>query len=465
MKEFSLVTHLLYHEEKLEVLVSWRNTTSAPLVDIFPDKVRNMKGEKLRIFTFNHAPSVFSDVDSKGFLHNVSGIDVEVIKAMGQALNFIPIFEHPGPERWGTILPNGTHTGMVGRISRDEAEIGVGNVFVTEVRANYITFTIPYDYERACFITSAPTELPKSYAILSPFSLNVWIVLTITVVSLTLFVPLFEMGIVNMIRSDRHDVSSAFLIILAKFCNQSVSLPERTAFRVLFAFIMLCGFVSTVFYSTNLTAFMLVKAVEPPYTSIKQIVAAGFEVGGFSDFWRAIFEESANENVRKLGQKFFSFFPDITPHLKRVVSREVVLLENTQHLEYLMKTFYTNREGKSPLRLMLEECINPFGIGALLRRHSPLKQPLDMAILHMREGGLVDKFFDMVLQVDHKSDHEEFELGYDPDADSTQHGIQDLSLQHLQGAFILLGMGYMIALFILITELLFSVIRPRTLKA
>ncbi|XP_066958194.1 ionotropic receptor 21a-like isoform X2 [Macrobrachium rosenbergii] len=382
---------------------------------------------------------------------------------MGQALNFNPVFEHPGPELWGTILPNGTHTGMIGRISRDEAEIGVGNVFVTEVRAKYITFTIPYDYDRACFITPAPRELPKSKAILSPFSLNVWIVFTVTVLALSLFVPLFAMGLVQKDRNNRIDVSSAFLAILSNFCNQSVTVPQTPAFQVLFAFITLCGFVSTVFYSTNLTAFMLVRAVEAPYTSIEQIVKAGFQVGGFSDFWKAIFEESANENVRKLGDRFFSFFPDITPYLKRVVSREVVLLENTQHLEYLQKTFYTNRAGQSPLRLMLEECINPFGIGALLRRHSPLKKPLDMAILHMREGGLVDKFFDMVLQEDHKNVHEEFDLGFDPNAESLQHNIQALTFQHLQGAFMLLGIGVLIALTALATELLYSVAKLKRL--
>ncbi|XP_066958193.1 ionotropic receptor 21a-like isoform X1 [Macrobrachium rosenbergii] len=463
MQELSLSTHLLYRDKKFEFLVLWRNNTPSSQVDVFPEKVRNLKGRPLRIFTFNHPPSVFSDVDSKGFLHNVSGIDIEVIKAMGQALNFNPVFEHPGPELWGTILPNGTHTGMIGRISRDEAEIGVGNVFVTEVRAKYITFTIPYDYDRACFITPAPRELPKSKAILSPFSLNVWIVFTVTVLALSLFVPLFAMGLVQKDRNNRIDVSSAFLAILSNFCNQSVTVPQTPAFQVLFAFITLCGFVSTVFYSTNLTAFMLVRAVEAPYTSIEQIVKAGFQVGGFSDFWKAIFEESANENVRKLGDRFFSFFPDITPYLKRVVSREVVLLENTQHLEYLQKTFYTNRAGQSPLRLMLEECINPFGIGALLRRHSPLKKPLDMAILHMREGGLVDKFFDMVLQEDHKNVHEEFDLGFDPNAESLQHNIQALTFQHLQGAFMLLGIGVLIALTALATELLYSVAKLKRL--
>ena len=29
-------------------------------------------------------------------------------------MNFIPVFEHPGPEKWGKILENGSHSGMIG---------------------------------------------------------------------------------------------------------------------------------------------------------------------------------------------------------------------------------------------------------------------------------------------------------------------------------------------------------------
>ncbi|XP_042855535.1 ionotropic receptor 21a-like [Penaeus japonicus] len=387
---------------------------------------------------------------------------LQVVEAIGSTLNFKPVFEHPGPARWGTILPNGTHTGMVGRISNDEAEMGVGNVFVTEVRAQYITFSIPYDYERACFLTPSPKEMPRWMALTFPFTLYVWLLLIMTVASLVVFVPLF--GKVMMLEEcadDLHTFSGTFLYITALFCNQATILPSRTPMQVMAAFLIISGFLTTVFYSSNLKAFMMVKVVEQPYTSIRQIVESDYDVGGFSDFWRAIFSESSNENVQKLGQKFFSFFPDITPHLSRVASRQVVLLENTQHLTYLQESYLTNRIGESPVRLMLEECINPFGIGALLRRNSPLKAYVDMAILRMREAGLVDKYFEEVLLNGHDKGHSLHDIEYDSEEAATDQGVIALTLEHLQGAFLVLGFGLFAALLVMLAEVATALCKRR----
>ncbi|XP_063605957.1 ionotropic receptor 21a-like [Penaeus indicus] len=340
-----------------------------------------------------------------------------------------------------------------GRINNDEAEMGVGNVFVTEVRARYITFSIPYDYERACFLTPSPRELPRWMALTFPFTLYVWLLLIVTVASLVVFVPLFgKVMLLEEFAGDLHTLSGTFLYITALFCNQATILPSRTPMQVMAAFLIMSGFLTTVFYSSNLKAFMMVKVVEQPYTSIQQIVESDYDVGGFSDFWRAIFDESSNENVKKLGQKFFSFFPDIYPHLARVASRKVVLLENTQHLTYLQESYLTNRIGESPVRLMLEECINPFGIGALLRRNSPLKHNVDMAILRMREAGLVDKYFEEVLLKGHGEGHNIDSVEYNNEESAIGQGVIALTLEHLQGAFLVLGLGLFAALCVMLTE-------------
>ncbi|XP_037776832.1 ionotropic receptor 21a-like [Penaeus monodon] len=331
--------------------------------------------------------------------------------------------------------------------------MGVGNVFVTEVRARYITFSIPYDYERACFLTPSPRELPRWMALTFPFTLYVWLLLIVTVASLVVFVPLFgKVMLLEEFAGDLNTLSGTFLYITALFCNQATILPSRTPMQVMAAFLIMSGFITTVFYSSNLKAFMMVKVVEQPYTSIQQIVESDYKVGGFSDFWRAIFDESSNENVKKLGQKFFSFFPDITPYLTRVASRQVVLLENTQHLTYLQESYLTNRIGESPVRLMLEECINPFGIGALLRRNSPLKDNVDMAILRMREAGLVDKYFEEVLLKEHREDHNIDNVEYNNGETAIGQGVIALTLEHLQGAFLVLGLGLFAALCVMLTE-------------
>lgn len=43
---------------------------------------------------------------------------LQVMRALGEALNFTPEFFNPGPDLWGSLLPNGTFSGMVGRYYR-----------------------------------------------------------------------------------------------------------------------------------------------------------------------------------------------------------------------------------------------------------------------------------------------------------------------------------------------------------
>ncbi|XP_076052620.1 uncharacterized protein LOC143032036 [Oratosquilla oratoria] len=339
-------------------------------------QVGDLGGRPLLVLSFNHPPSVFSSIDASGFLRDASGIDIKVVRWLGLALNFVPVFRFSGPEMWGDLLENGSYTGIVGRISRGDAELGVGNLFVTASRSRHITYSQPYDFERACFLTPAPRPMAPWMALTFPFTPLVWAIAVACLGVLSVLVPLFGRALLKKDRQVLHSPSGAFLLPLAAFTNQSFLLPRRPPMQVLVSVIILCGFVVTIFFSCNLTAFLTVTAVEKPLTRISQIVESDLLVGGFSNFWLEIFSGSSDDNVRSLAKKYFTFFPDIMPHLERVASREVVLIENSQHLEYLRTTFYMDSRGRSPLRLM-EECSHPHGIGALLTKYSPLKPAVD----------------------------------------------------------------------------------------
>ncbi|XP_071532884.1 ionotropic receptor 21a-like [Panulirus ornatus] len=449
--QLAIYAHQLYSNRNLQFLTLWRDGAFVSDVNFFPSKVVNLGGRGVRVVAVNHAPSVFSSADADGRLHNLSGLDVKVVEAVGQALNFQPEFYGPGPDLWGVLLPNGTFTGMVGLVSNDEAEMGIGNVFLTEERARFITFTTPYDFERACFLTPAPRPLPSWMAVSFPFTLHVWILMTASLVLLTVAVRLMSELVVARSPQEIHSTSSAFLIILGQFCNQARPQPTRPPMQVVVGFIMMCGFVVTVFYSSNLTAFMTVKELEQPYTSIRQIVQSGLQVGGYSDFWRAIFRGSANQHVRRLTNKFYRF-SDVKQFLRRVFYRKGVLLENMQHLEYLQQTYLTNRAGQSSVRLMLEECINPFGVGVMLKRNSPLKSAIDTTIQRLREGGLVERFFQEVLKKEQSRNlSASFSLAKDSNK-TLSDGVQPLTFQHIQGAFLVLGVGLGFALLLLLAE-------------
>ncbi|XP_069184098.1 ionotropic receptor 21a [Procambarus clarkii] len=435
--ELAVYTHKLYSRTNLRFLTFWRDGAFLSNVHFFPKKeVVDLSGQRLRVLAVDHAPSVFSHLDDKalhldeqGLLFNVSGLDVKVVNALGEALNFTPVFYSPGQDMWGTLLPNGTFTGMVGQVHKDEAEMGIGNVFLTEVRARYVTFSVPFDFERACFLTPAPRLLPAWMAVSFPFTLHVWMLLMGCVLGLTVLVPVLGWCLPARDPRELQSVSSAFLVILGHFSNQSPRPPKHIPMQMLLGAVMVSGFVVTIFYCSNLTAYMMVRVVEQPITTIRQIVQRKLAVGGYSDFWVDIFKGSANQDVHSLIWNFL-LFDNVTNFLKQVISGRGVLLENTQHLQYLRETHLTNSVDQASVRLMLEECINPFSVGVMLKRNSPLKSSIDKVIQGLRESGLVNRYFLEVLQEDH--DRISSLARSSPDTAPPAEGVQVLTLEHLQ---------------------------------
>lgn len=72
-------------------------------------------GTYLPTVVFEHVPMVQRENES-GIYH---GIEVEIIKALGSAMNFKPSFYESNDsktEQRGKFLPNGSYTGLIGQI-------------------------------------------------------------------------------------------------------------------------------------------------------------------------------------------------------------------------------------------------------------------------------------------------------------------------------------------------------------
>ena len=48
---------------------------------------------------------------------------------------------------WGGQLDDGSWTGMVGRLDRNEADLAVGDLFLTLGRSAAVLYSAPYDQE------------------------------------------------------------------------------------------------------------------------------------------------------------------------------------------------------------------------------------------------------------------------------------------------------------------------------
>ncbi|KAK7067901.1 hypothetical protein SK128_020003 [Halocaridina rubra] len=273
------------------------------------------------------------------------------------------------------------------------------------------------------------------------------------VVGLGFAVPMFAAKLLSPDVKELYDFSGAFLVAVAFFCNTGANLPRTTPMQVLIGFCILAGFTTTVYYSCNLTAFMMVKAIQRPFTSFAQIAKSNLTISGFGIGWKYMMMSSQEKNIRNLANRYYTA-PDTTGNIRNVVRGETAQISSSLHNEYLISVYYTNRLGESPIRIMYEECLNPFSVGAIAQKNSPLLPAINEVILRLQEGGVINKFHEDMKKLDklHVPYSKEY-LGYNSSAFVPVPKLQPLSALHMQGSFFLLGVGCLLSLLIFWMEI------------
>lgn len=85
----------------------------------------------------------------------------------------------PSDSEFGTLLPDGNWTGMVGMIHRGDADIIIGDLSVTESRSKVIDFSQPYFVDRESFATKFLKNSHNDTFLINAFAFEVWIAIII----------------------------------------------------------------------------------------------------------------------------------------------------------------------------------------------------------------------------------------------------------------------------------------------
>ncbi|GFU18752.1 uncharacterized protein TNCV_3003561 [Trichonephila clavipes] len=107
------------------------------------------------------------------------GIDGLLLDTLAQALKFEYKLVRAPENYWGKLISRNNWTGMIGVISRDEADIGLGLTSIMEQRKEVVDFSTPYTENIFTFATHFPKMLPYSTVYFSPFDVYTWVGYTI----------------------------------------------------------------------------------------------------------------------------------------------------------------------------------------------------------------------------------------------------------------------------------------------
>ena len=186
--------------------------------------------------------------------------DAPLIRVLTQVLR-VPykVFIPPDSE-WGRLLPDGNWTGIIGMVKRSEVDMGVGAIDLDERRFKAVDFSYPFLISEFVFMTDKPVPLRTSLVLLYPFSFITWILILLSIFSVTFCVLILT--------SRKKRFYDALLKIIGSLYGQPISFNVQKTKLKLF----LCTWFFFIFIITrSYTGVYLSFLSFPPQVGIRNI--------------------------------------------------------------------------------------------------------------------------------------------------------------------------------------------------
>ncbi|XP_071537682.1 glutamate receptor ionotropic, delta-1-like [Panulirus ornatus] len=282
------------------------------LVPNLQEYYSDFQGRQLVVTTNDNWPFFKIKTLENGTIVAISGIDLSVINAVSEKLNFTYRLITPPDGRWGGPQPNNTITGLVGQVARHEAHATLCELFITVSRESVVDFTVPYYLGSATLVSPAPKEKNRSFAIFSTFTVDVWLCICVfTALAGPLLYKVTRFLVLYVGEQDIADYSLqsfSFNVYRNLMVQGNLITSHRWSLRfIFFSWYLFCFYIYAL-YSGTLTAVLAIRAFEKPIDSLHEFPQArqnGFSFGAVRDSSYADVLKSAKSGIyREVWQLF-----------------------------------------------------------------------------------------------------------------------------------------------------------------
>ncbi|PSN43951.1 Ionotropic receptor 223 [Blattella germanica] len=416
-------------------------------IPLFPKKVPNdLNGCPLSGTTFEFEPFViFNEELGKGTNASIAGgLDIELMfcltKAMNMDLNFkIP----PGNFRGGSQLENGTWTGLRGDLIGGNADIAFASLLNGEDKTTFESTRI-YFTDRFTWTVARAKPYPRWLAMIRVFAPSTWLygflsLIVGAIIMRTIFV--FKIVQEKEVTPRYWGLVNCLTSVWAVFLEEGVaSMPESLPLRMFF----LCFVIYALAINTVFQAFFTSYIVNPGL--LHQI----------SDFDELLSADLVYTYYHYVMDKFLT--DDFKQHLEPKVYCDPYDCFDVVATEYNCATFsgrvlvayiidfVVKKPGKHAIYPFPDDLFQLNSV-MLVPKGSHLLNRFDEVITYIVEAGLPDQWMKNILT------SRAMKAGLVALTDLSDE-YEDLTMNHLQGAFMFLLMGIALASVLFIFELL-----------
>ncbi|XP_021004405.1 probable glutamate receptor [Parasteatoda tepidariorum] len=369
----------------------------------------------------------------------ISGFEAELINLLSSKLNFEYEILVPSDSSYGSNDTFGNWTGMMGMLARNEADMAFSLMGITEERSTVVDFSMPYLPLDKTFLMHHASFLPKTSAFTYPFSRLVWclffiVLLLVTVLFRTLISP-------------RDSICSVFINLWASSFGQGMNYnPRSISRRIPLGIWLIYSYLITLSYSSVLLSFLTSPIRMKQIKDFKELYAAVRE--GKMECRAALptleaeyLSKSDIPHLKGLGEYIKKNKWYYTSYDRQSVPKHAAMLGSP----FLFRLVF----GSPQSYFYSKDAFGYFPFGVAISKHFCCKKRFNKIILRILSGGLYNKFMsDVFFKLDLKKN---LNGGVYQSASASALGLSDLN-----GLFIILGIGWALAVFTLILEITFS---------
>ncbi|XP_015916337.2 probable glutamate receptor [Parasteatoda tepidariorum] len=369
----------------------------------------------------------------------ISGIEDEFIKLLSRYLNFEYKILVPSDYSYGSKDAFGNWTGMMGMIARNETDMAFSYISVTEERSTVADFSVPYYTLEKTFLMNHAPFLPKTTAFTYPFSSLTWILFFAVLLLVTV---LFRALI-----SPKDSIISVFFNVWGSSFGQGMSYNPRSMSRwiplgiwLFYSYFLILGYSSVLLsFLTSLIKMKQIKDFKDLYTAVREgkmeCLAAGptLEAEYLSQSIVPHFK-GLGEYIKKNKWYFY-------PNISQIVPEDVAILGNPAFFRVLL--------GPPEMYFFSEDVFGNFPSGVAIRKDFCCKERFNQMLLRILSSGMYEKFRnDVIFKIELKRN---LNSNYSQSTLASPLGLSDLS-----GVFIILLIGWAVAIVTLIMEMTYS---------
>ncbi|KAL1434765.1 hypothetical protein MTO96_001663 [Rhipicephalus appendiculatus] len=219
---------------------------------------------------------------------------------------------------WGYRIPNGTWTGMLGDLQRNESELAVGPFLITTVIDEEFTFGSVFLVDNLRFLAGLKQPFFSAvFTRVSPFDIELWVLVGLTLLLLSYLS-------VKLVRSPRMQHAKGFLRTYGDI------------FFVYFAATMQKPFSPMNFFTASMRADLLVKVEAPRVRTTADVLRNPdtrillFGTAGFTELFLYTDEDSYSavyDQVRRTGGELHPSEIYTDKNFRDVLARKAVMLQ------------------------------------------------------------------------------------------------------------------------------------------